>query len=335
MTREYVIRRIGIFLLTIWLTSTINFIIPRLAPGDPIQAIIGQMQEQGAIIEGSASIIRAYRERFGLDDSIFVQYVKYLGRLIQFDLGYSINHFPTTVAEIISYGLPYSVLLLLISTIITFLLGILLGALLGWRGTPGALKAFISVLVMLAPIPYYLLAMILIFTLAFGLGIFPHSGIVSIGRVHQGGLDIGYILDGIYHSILPALSIILAGVGGWALGMRGMMITVLGEDYLTLAEAKGLRNPRIFFRYAVRNAMLPQFTGLAISLGFIVSGATIVELLFSYPGLGYMLYQAIVNNDFPVIQGITFMIVLSVATAILVIDLLYPKLDPRISYMRR
>jgi peptide/nickel transport system permease protein len=155
-----------------------------------------------------------------------------------------------------------------------------------------------------------------------------------VGRVTS-GFDLRHVWDLIYHSILPALSIIIAGIGGWALGMRGMMVTVLGEDYLTLAEAKGLRDRHIFLRYALRNAMLPQFTGLAISLGFIVSGATIVEYLFSYPGMGYQLYRSITSNDYPVIQGITFFLVLAVATAIFVIDLLYPWLDPRITYTRK
>jgi peptide/nickel transport system permease protein len=177
--------------------------------------------------------------------------------------------------------------------------------------------------------------MFLIFFLGFALGIFPTNGITTPGHIAQPGFDLSYFLDIVYHSILPALSIIIAGIGGWVLGMRGMMVTVLGEDYLTLAEAKGLKNRRIFLRYALRNAMLPQFTALAITLGYVVSGSVIVELIFSYPGLGNELFRAISSNDFPVIQGITFFLVLSIATAILVIDLIYPSLDPRISYNKR
>ncbi len=188
---------------------------------------------------------------------------------------------------------------------------------------------------MLAPIPYYLLAIIFVSVLAFSLGWFPYSGVVSVGRLPEEGLDFGYIVDLIDHSLLPAFSIIIAGVGGWVLGMRGMMVTVLGEDYLTLAEAKGLKDRRIFLRYAMRNAILPQFTALAITLGYVVSGATIVELIFSYPGMGLRLFEAINSNDFPVIQGITFFLVVSIAVAILIIDLIYPWLDPRIIYSRR
>jgi len=335
MSIQYVLRRLGIFFLIIWVASTLNFIIPRLAPGDPIGAILGQMQTQGATVANSAEIIATFRERFGLDDPLYIQYGKYLWSLARFDLGYSIAFFPAKVTDIVGNALPYTIGLLTVTTLITFSMGIFAGALLVWHATPRMAKIVITFFMMLAPIPYYLLAIIFVSVLAFSLGIFPYSGIVSVGRLPSQGFDLSYILDVLYHSTLPALSIIIAGVGGWILGMRGMMVTVLGEDYLTLAEAKGLRERRIFFAYAMRNAMLPQFTGLAISLGYVVSGATIVELIFSYPGMGYRLFQAISTNDFPVIQGITFFLVVSIAVAILVIDLIYPKLDPRITYNRR
>ncbi|MEZ4733616.1 MAG: ABC transporter permease [Caldilineaceae bacterium] len=335
MTVRYILRRVGIFFLIIWVASTLNFIIPRLGPGDPMAAIIGQMEVQGAKVENSAQIIGLFRERFGLDDPIYIQYLKYLGALARLDLGYSIAFFPARVTDVIGNALPYTIGLLSVTTLLTFTLGVFAGALLVWHATPRAARMVITFFMMLAPIPYYLLAIIFVSVLAFSLGLFPYSGLVSVGRIPKPGFDLGYILDMIYHSTLPALSIIIAGIGGWILGMRGMMVTVLGEDYLTLAEAKGLRERRIFFFYAMRNAMLPQFTGLAISLGYVVSGATIVELIFSYPGMGYRLFQAINTNDFPMIQGITFFLVVSIAVAILVIDLIYPRLDPRITYNRR
>ena len=335
MTLRYMLRRVGIFFLIIWVASTINFIIPRLAPGDPIAAIIGQMEVQGAKVENSAQLIALFRERFGLDDPLYLQYLKYLWALVRLDLGYSIAFFPAKVTDVVANALPYTIGLLTVSTLITFTVGVLAGALLVWRATPRFARMVITFFMMLAPIPYYLLAIIFVSVLAFSLGLFPASGLVSVGRIAKPGFDLGYILDILYHSTLPALSIIIAGIGGWILGMRGMMVTVLGEDYLTLAEAKGLRERRIFFFYAMRNAMLPQFTGLAISLGYVVSGATIVELIFSYPGMGYRLLQAINTNDFPMIQGITFFLVVSIAVAILVIDLIYPRLDPRITYTRR
>jgi len=335
MTIKYVLTRIGIFLLTIWVAATINFVAPRLAPGDPIQSIIGRMEREGARVEDSAKMVEAYRKMFGIDQPIYIQYFKYLAAMARLEMGYSLSFFPSKVTDIIRHAFPYTLGLLSVTTLVTFVLGILFGALLAWRGTPRLVRAIIPVFIALAPIPYYLLALILLFVFSFGLQWFPPSGIVSIGRVPKPGFDLGYILDTLYHSILPALSIILSGVGGWALGMRGMMVTVLGEDYLTLAYAKGLPDRRIFLRYALRNAMLPQFTGLAISLGFIVSGATLVEMIFSYPGVGYELFRSISNADYTVMQGITFIMVVSVAGAILILDLIYPKLDPRITYARR
>ena len=335
MTRRYLLKRVGLFLLTIWVASTLNFLIPRLSPGDPIAGVLGAMQMQGASVANSAEIIASFRARFGLDDPIYVQYLKYLWALAHFDLGYSIAHFPSTVTDIIGNAILYTLGLLSVTSVLTFVIGIFGGALLVWRGTPGAARSIITLFLMLAPIPYYLLAMLLIFLLCYTFHIFPSNGITSPGRIATGGIDISYFLDILYHSILPALSIMIAGIGGWILGMRGMMVTVLGEDYLTLAEAKGLKNRRVFLRYAVRNAMLPQFTALAITLGYVVSGSVIVELIFSYPGMGYELFRAISANDFPVIQGITFFLVLSIATAILGIDLIYPLIDPRVTYKRK
>ncbi len=335
MTVKYILTRLGIFILTIWATLTINFVTPRLSPGDPVQAILGRLEQQGARVEQGAEMVKAYRKMFGLDEPIAVQYFKYLVSMSRLEMGYSLAFFPSTVKDIIRNAMPYTLGLLSVTTLITFTLGILAGALFAWPRTPKLARAIIPFFIALAPIPYYLLAFVMIFVFGFTLKWFPATGIVSIGRMPKPGFDVGYALDILYHSILPALSIILAGMGGWALGMRGMMVTVLGEDFLTLAQAKVLPNRRVFLRYALRNAMLPQFTGLAISLGFIVSGATLVELLFSYPGIGYQLYLSITNSDYPVMQGITFILVSSVALAILIIDLLYPKLDPRITYARR
>lgn len=335
MSVGYILRRLGVFALIVWVTATLNFIIPRLAPGDPVQAVLGRLEAQGSKVENSEVLIAEYRRMFGLDDPLWIQYFKYLGAMTRGELGYSLAYFPTPVWDIIGNALPYTLGLLIVSTVLAFTIGILSGALLVWNGSPRAARLFVPLLMIIAPIPYYLLAILLLFFFAFTLRWFPHSGTATAGRIATGGFDVGYFFGMLYHSVLPALSIILASVGGWAIGMRGMMVTIQGEDYLTLAEAKGLKNRRIFLRYAVRNAMLPQFTHLAISLGHVVSGAALVELIFGYPGLGYRLYQSITQSDYTVMQGITFFLVLSVAGAVLVIDLLYPKLDPRITYTRR
>lgn len=334
MNARYLAGRILTFFIVVWVAATVNFIVPRLAPGDPIGAILQTLEAQGQAIENSADIIEAYRVKFGLDDSLWEQYFRYLRNLLTLEMGYSLTYFPARVIEIIARALPWTAGLLVTATMISFTLAIVLGALFVWQGTPRWVKAFTWVLIVLGAIPYYLLAIVLIFFLSFTLNLFPIGGTAEIGTL-TADFSLRKVLDVIYHSTLPALSIILAATGGRAMGMRGMMVTVLGEDYLLLAEAKGLRERHVFLRYAVRNAFLPQITGLAISLGHVVSGAMLVEVLFSYPGMGYVLVQAIRSADYTIVQGITFILVVSVAVAVLIIDLVNPKLDPRITYGKR
>lgn len=330
MTISYLARRLPVFLGVIWAAATLNFVIPRLAPGDPVGAILAQLIRQGGSVAGSAEIIASYRATFGLDDPLLVQYLRYLAALARFDLGPSLTYFPTPVGEIVGRALPWTLGLLVSATLLSFVVGTILGALLVWRGTPRLTGTLLPPLMVLSAIPYYLLAMILLSLFAFGLPLFPPSGTQRVGEASTAGL--GAFLDIVHHSTLPALSIVLATLGGWMLGMRGTLVGVLGSDFLTLAEAKGLSQRRIFLHYALRNAILPQITGLAIALGTVVSGAVLVEVVFSYPGLGLLLLRAIQNADYTLIQGITFFLVVAVGLAILVLDLIYPLLDPRIAY---
>ena len=330
MTLSYLARRLPVFFGVVWAAATLNFVIPRLAPGDPVAAILSQLTRQGASVAGSAEIIASYRATFGLDDPLPIQYLRYLGALARFDLGPSLTYFPTPVGEIVAGALPWTLGLLVSATLIAFGLGTVLGALLVWRGTPRLTRTLLPPLMVLGAIPYYLIAMVLLSLFAFGLPLFPAAGTQRVGEASASGL--GSIVDIVYHSVLPALSIVAATIGGWMLGMRGTLVGVLGSDFLVLAEAKGLPRRRIFLHYAVRNAILPQVTGLAIALGSVVSGAVLVEVVFSYPGLGLLLLRAIQNSDYTLIQGITFFLVVAVGVAILALDLLYPLLDPRISY---
>lgn len=333
MTATYLVRRIVVFLLIVWVAASLNFLVPRLAPGDPIGAMLTRMAQQGASVAGSADIIDRYRTSFGLDDPLLIQYLKYLGALARLDLGISLSNFPASVSDIIGRALPWTVALLVTATVMSFVVGNLLGAALAWRGSPRWTRLLAGPMMVLAAIPYYLLAILLLFVFAFTLRWFPVGGSASVGAAAE--LTPERIADVAYHSILPALSIVLSAVGGWMLGMRAMMVGVLESDYLTLAEAKGLSQRRIFAWYAMRNAILPQVTGLALYLGTTVSGAVLVEVIFSYPGVGFLLFQAIQNADYTLIQGITFILVLAVSLGILILDLVYPLLDPRISYERR
>jgi peptide/nickel transport system permease protein len=253
--------------------------------------------------------------------------------MMRLDFGRSLSFFPTPVLDIIGRAIPYTLGLVSISVLISFVVGTLGGALFAWQGTPKAINYATSLFVALAPVPYYLLALFLLFVFAFELKILPSGGTTTLSQEGQTGFALAW--DMVKHSILPAASIIVSSIGGWALGMRSMMTIVQGEDFLVLAKAKGLKKARIFLRYAVRNAILPQFTGLAIRMGFVISGASLVEMIFAYPGLGYRLYESITNSDYTLFQGITFMLTVSVGLAILLVDLLYPLLDPRITYERK
>jgi peptide/nickel transport system permease protein len=333
LTKTYVIRRLGMYVLTVWLGGTLIFIIPRLAPGDPIAGMVSRMSAQAGHVSDSAAIIEAWRARFGLDAPQHVQYLNFLRNSLTFELGYSLTQFPATVSEMIAAALPWTIMLLAMATLISFVLGNLIGALMAWRPAPRWIRQLLPLSLTFTSIPFFMLAILFIYVFGFGLRLLPISG--GYGR----GLNVEwswpFIVSAVQHGILPALSIVVASMGYWALGMRGMMVTNEGEDYMILGRAKGLSPARLFLRYAVRNAVLPQVTALALTLGSIVGGSTLVEYLFAYPGVGYLLYQGIVNTDYTLIQGIVFILILATATTVLVIDLLYPLIDPRISYQQR
>ncbi len=333
LTKAYVIRRLGMYVLTVWPGSTIIFVIPELVPGDPIAAMIGRMSQSAGRIENSAEIINAWRARFGLDAPMPIQYLNYLRNSLTLDLGYSLAHFPATVSGMVAQAVPWTIGLLAVATTISFILGNLIGALLAWGPTPRWLKQLLPLTLTFTSIPYFMLAILLIYVFAYGLRLLPAGS--GYGRDLDISWNLPFIISVLQHAILPAFSIVIASMGYWALGMRGMMVTNAGEDYIILARAKGLSPARLFLRYAVRNAVLPQVTALALTLGSIVGGATLVEYLFAYPGMGYLLYQAIITNDYSLIQGVVFILILATATAVLLIDLLYPLIDPRITNPQR
>lgn len=330
LTWGYVLKRVGMWVLTIWLGTTIIFIIPRLAPGDPVAAMVSRMSAQSGYVENSAELIEVWRARFGLDEPLPMQYIKFVGNALRFDLGYSLANFPSRVDAMVLQSLPWTVGLLLVATLISFVLGNTIGALMAWEKTPGSVRALLPVSLTFTSIPFFMLGILFIYVFAFGLRWFPPSG--AFGRGLTQGFNLPFMTSVAYHAVLPAFAIVVASMGFWALGMRGMMITTTGEDYVILAEAKGLKPSRIFWMYGVRNSILPQVTALALSLGAIVGGAVLVEYIFAYPGVGYLLYQGIVTADYTLIQGIVFMIIVTTATLVLILDLIYPLIDPRITY---
>jgi peptide/nickel transport system permease protein len=331
----YVVRRTVQLILVIFIAVTINFFLPRILPGDPVQIAL-----QGKIVTSSGTytvdpqlIAKQYMGQYGLDEPVLRQYVTYWQQLAHGNLGVSLVDYPRPVTSMIRAALPWTLGLLAISVVISFVLGSLLGGLLAWPGTPRSLRLLAPGLIALSVIPYYLLAVILIFLFSTHWNWLP--GAQGYDPTQILGLNLTSAVDIGRHALLPGLSIVLGSMGFWALAMRGMMVSVLGDDYITFAEAKGLSPRRIFLRYGMRNAMLPQITALAVALGLILSGAVLVEVIFNYPGLGYLLYTAIEGKDYFVIQGIVLMLIVSLALALYVIDLIYPLLDPRITYHRR
>ena len=333
LSASYIAKRFLSFVVVVWVAASVNFIVPRLAPGDPIGAMVARMELQGEVIENSAELIRVYRVKFGLDGSLWDQYIGYLTSAVRFDFGHSLSSFPRPVSDIILDALPYTFTLLTVSLLISFTLGTLLGAVIVWFKVGRGGIGLIVPLLLLGSIPYYLLAIILLFVFSFALQWFPSGGARSLGASTE--FTLRNFLDVARHGALPVMSIVLASAGGWLIGMRSMTITVTRSDYLTLARAKGLSQLRVFYHYVVRNAILPQVTNLAIAMGNIVGGAILVEVIFNYPGLGSHLLRAINNQDFTVIQGMTYTLVFSVASAVFIVDLLYPKLDPRITHEAR
>ena len=311
LTLGYVIRRVGMFFLTVWLGTTVIFIIPRLAPGDLIAAMITTLSNQAGHIENSAEIIEAWRARFGLDDPMPIQYLRYLRNTATFDLGYSLRFFPTTVKEMIMRNLPWTLRLLVVAVFLQVLIGNTIGALMGWRRTPKLAKNLLPLALTFSSVPAFMMALLLIFVFAFGLEWFPVSQGIGRGLGLDWQWNWEYIKSAIHHAILPIMAIVVTGMGGWALGMRGMMITTDGEDYMILAQAKGLRPGRVFLRYGVRNAILPQITAVALTLGNLVGGQILVEYMFAYPGMGSLLQVGIINGDYTLIQGVAFFLIVA------------------------
>ena len=330
ISTRYILKRLGMFFLTVWLGITVIFIIPRLAPGDPVQAIIGRMISEGSSLENGEELIAAWRVRFGLDEPVMVQYGKYLVNAATFNTGYSLAFFPSRVEQLIARAMPWTIGLLLVATLLSFMIGTAMGALMAWRKTPDIAKRLLPIPLIFTSLPAFMVGILLLYLFAISLGWFPFARGYARGLAPSITPD--FIWSVIKHGTLPAFAIVLVRMGVWALSMRGMMVTTEGEDYMILAEAKGLTPQNIFWRYGIRNSLLPQITALALSIGGIAGGALLVEIIFTYPGIGQLLYTAILNSDYTLIQGIVFYVVVGVALAVLILDFIYPLIDPRITY---
>ena len=326
---NYLFRRLLVFFLTLWVAATLIFIIPRLAPGDPIAAMVARLSYEAGFVEGGDLIIEGWKERFGLNDPVYVQYLRYLTGLLRGDLGYALARYPSTVTELVGRALPWTIGLVGVATFIFFVVGNLFGALLAWRKTPRLVKVLIPMSMIFTSIPPLLAGLLLVYVFGFLLRWFPQT--YSYGYGVTPSLTLEFFASVLHHGFLPAMAIVLVTFGYWALGMRGMMVTIEGEDYMILAQAKGLKPFYVLYRYMIRNAILPQMTALALSIGTLVSGSVLVEVIFNYNGMGTLIFTAIREQDFGLIQGTSFILILTSALAVLIIDLSYPLIDPRIS----
>ncbi|MEM1399717.1 MAG: ABC transporter permease [Pseudomonadota bacterium] len=324
-----ILRRLLMMVLIIWIAATINFLMPRLSDRNPVEEVIAaSMGESGGTMEGFEEAVADFERRFGMDQPLWTQYVNTVYDALTFDLGISISYFPDPVSLLVLQAMPWTMAIMLLTTLLAFAIGTPLGALTVWPRAPRWINAVVPIVMILAAIPFYLIGLILIYVFASQLSWLPTGKGYSSGLLPEWSWT--FASSVLTHALLPALSILLASVGIWALSMRGMMVTVQGEDYMVFAKAKGLKASRRFWRYGVRNAIAPQITALVLTLANVVTGAVLVERVFSYPGLGSLLYQAILLNDYYLIFGCIYMLILTVGISLMVLDLIYPLIDPRI-----
>ncbi len=327
---KLIIRRLLFLILVIWAASTITFFIPRISPKNPVRERFAELARSGGFAPADMEkIIASYSAKFGLDKSLGAQYVDYMTSIAHFDLGVSYNKYPKTVLGLIMDSLPWTITLLLVTTALSFVIGNLLGAVAAWPRSPRWVRSFATPFILFQGVPPVLMGVLLLFFIAFRLKLAPLGGAYSTGVIPDWSSP-AFIWDVVHHQILPALALLLGSVGGWVLTMRGMGVTIQGEDYVNFAEHKGLDGSTIFRDYYLRNALLPQATGLALALGTVVSSAIVIESQFGLPGLGRVLDTAIRSNDFLVIYGVVLFVTIAVATLMVGMEFIYPLLDPRI-----
>lgn len=324
----YIAKRFGLFVLVVFVGISLTFLITHLTPIDPVEQMIASMTAFGDTSPEAVEMMRsALRELYGVEGNLFEQYLNYWRRMLVLDFGPSLSAFPTPVSELIARSLPWTIGLLVTCTLISWSLGNLLGGLSGYYRDNRTLGAIGIVAMALHPVPYYIIAFILLLIFGFLWPVLPISG--GAGQNVAQAFTLEYAASVARHAILPALSIVLVGVGGWFLGMRALVSNIVTEDYVAYAELAGVSRRRILMSYVMRNALVPQVTGLAMSLGGIFTGAIIVEQVFGYPGLGRLLVGAVYSADYSLVLGVTAISIIAVAGAVFLIDILYPLFDPR------
>ncbi|MFT2816856.1 ABC transporter permease [Leifsonia sp. A12D58] len=321
----YLRRKLGFFVLTLWAAISLNFMLPRLMPGSPADAAIAKLSQNGPVSEATRTAIEA---QLGTPQgNVFEQYFAYLHQVLTLDFGVSYTFYPQSVSELIAQAFPYTLVLVGTVTVVAFIVGTLIGVLAAWKrntwmdSLPTLVGSFASTF------PYFWTALLLLFFFGYVMRVFPTSG--AYGPTASPEMTGAFFVDVLYHALLPALTILITSLGGWILGMRNAMINTLGDDYVTFAEANGLKGGTVAVRYAARNAILPNLTGFGLALGGVVGGSVLVEQVFGYPGIGYLLFNAVIGQDYPLMQALFLMITVSVLIANFLVDILYGVLDPR------
>ncbi len=328
--RRYLLTKAVWYLVALLAAVSLNFFLPRLIPGNPVDLIISRFMQGGGQGAGASKVYTAFIAQFDLDKPLFGQFLAYLGNILHGDLGQSFSLFPARVTTLIGQAVPWTVALQLPAIVLGWIIGNVLGALAAYKRGAFDRNLFVTALA-LSSIPYYALAIVLLYVFAVAVPILPSAGGYSFGTFPH--LSWSFMIDALRHYLLPFLSLIVIAIGGQAVGMRSMAIYELGSDYVNYASALGVSERRVL-GYVFRNAMLPQITGLALALGTLVGGALITEIVFSYPGIGTLLFNAINANDYPLIQGVTLIIIVAVLLANFLVDLAYGAIDPRIRAAR-
>ena len=319
---SFILRRLSFYLVAAWVALTINFFIPRAMPGNAVQAVMAKFPNL------QPSAYKAIEAMLGVGHpgSLWHQYVSYLDDVAHLNFGTSVSQYPATVSSLLGETIPWTLTLVGTATVIAFLVGTGLGIVAAWR-RGGWVDRALPGLMFFQAIPYFFLALILLEVLAVSLHLFPIGQ--GFSQTVTPGWNLPFIGSAVDHSILPAFTIVITSVAGWMLQMRNVMVTTIGEDYVLAGQAKGLPNHRVVLSYAARNAFLPQLQGFGLALGFVVSGALIMEIVFSYPGIGLLLLSAVSSNDYPLMQAIFLVITFAVLLANLIVNLIIVAVDPR------
>ncbi|MCC6166303.1 MAG: ABC transporter permease [Caldilineaceae bacterium] len=327
---KFLLSRLFTYILVIWTGVTIVFFIPRFIPGNPVESVMARLMSQGQTMD--PLLVQKMRENlsqmFGLEGTLWEQYTAFLKRVILTqDFGPSLSFYPAPVSELIARSLPWSLALMLTALVISWSLGNLIGLLAGYHNRRFTSKAIETGAMIVYPIPYYILALVLVILFAYIWPVFPF-----VFQVHGQSGTWPWFRSVVYNSFLPLMSIVMVGLGWWIISMKAMAIDIKEEDFVQYARFRGVKDRKVMLGYVARAAILPQITVLGLSVGGVFGGSLITEILFGYPGVGSLIYRAILSSDYNLMLGTISISIIAVATATLVMDLIYPFIDPRIRH---